>query len=279
MPEDHERVGDLTVAAYQPFLDGENDSYIARLRDAAARDAEAELWVAVEEDDHVVGTVTISPPGSPWREIADAGETEFRMLAVAPEAQGRGVGRLLVSHVITRAGQEGHHAVVLSSLAEMTAAHRVYGANGFTRQTERDWSPMPGVDLITFRRELSAEEQTPHASLTFVVAEDDTASALGSGSLPVLATPRLLAWCEAATCAALEPRLAVGSTSVGTRIELEHRAASALGAELEVTASQVYADGRLHRFTVAARHGDGRVVATGEVTRVVVEAERFLSRL
>ena len=47
-----------------------------------------------------------------------------------------------------------------------------------------------------------------------------------------------------------------------------------------MTASQVSADGRLHRFTVAARHvDDGTVVATGEVTRVVVDAERFLARL
>lgn len=278
-PADHQRVGELTVAAYQPFLDGENDTYIARLRDAPARDAQAELWVAVEEGGRVVGTVTTCPPGSPWREIAGTGESEFRMLAVAPEAQGRGVGRLLVSHVVSRAAQQGDRAVVMSSLAEMTAAHRVYHATGFVRVPERDWSPMPGVELIAFRRELSAEEQTPRASEVFLVGEQDTAAALGSGSLPVLATPRLLAWCEAATCAALEPRLPAGSTSVGTRIELEHRAASALGAEVEVTASEVFADGRLHRFTVAARHADGRVVATGEVTRVVVEAERFLSRL
>jgi len=118
------------------------------------------------------------------------------------------------------------------------------------------------------------------ATLTFTVADADTAEALGSGSLPVLATPRLLAWWEAATCAAIEPTLPVGGTSVGTRVTLEHRAASPVGTEVEVTASATYVDGRLHRFTVAARHtGDGTVVGTGEVTRVVVDVERFLSRL
>jgi len=121
------------------------------------------------------------------------------------------------------------------------------------------------------------------AVLRFTVGEDDTAWAVGSGSLPVLGTPRLLAWCEAATCAALEPGLAEGSTSVGTRISLEHAAASPVGQEVEVTASSSYADGRLHRFAVAARHVDrgaaGKVVATGEVTRVVVDAQRFLDRL
>ncbi len=121
------------------------------------------------------------------------------------------------------------------------------------------------------------------STLSFTVTEADTAAALGSGSLPVLATPRLLAWCEAATCAAIEPSLGPGSTSVGTRITLEHLAASAVGQQLEVSASLVYADGRLHRFSVAARHlreaRAGAVVASGEVTRVVVDAERFLGRI
>ena len=117
------------------------------------------------------------------------------------------------------------------------------------------------------------------ATLTFTVREEDTAAALGSGSLPVLATPRLLAWCEAATCAAIEPALPDGGTSVGTRVTLEHLAASPVGAAVEVSATAAYVDGRLHRFTVAARHPDGKLVGSGEVTRVVVDAERFLGRL
>jgi predicted thioesterase len=121
------------------------------------------------------------------------------------------------------------------------------------------------------------------ATLRFTVTEDDTAVAVGSGSLPVLGTPRLLAWCEAATCAAIESALPPGSTSVGTRVALEHQAASPVGVEVEVTASSAYVDGRLHRFAVAAREvrggRPGKVVGTGEVTRVVVDAERFLGRL
>ena len=116
------------------------------------------------------------------------------------------------------------------------------------------------------------------ATLRFTVTEADTATAVGSGSLPVLGTPRLLAWCEAATCAAIDPTLPDRSTSVGTRIELEHVAASAVGQEVEVTASASYVDGRLHRFTVAARNVGGKVVGTGEITRVVVDAEKFMSR-
>lgn len=121
------------------------------------------------------------------------------------------------------------------------------------------------------------------AILRFTVTDDDTAVAQGSGTLPVLATPRLLAWCEAATCAAIEDDLAAGQTSVGTRIELQHLAASAVGQEVEVTARVVHADGRLRRFSVAARNvvdgTPGKLVGSGEVTRVVVDAERFLARL
>ncbi|MGZ4478620.1 MAG: thioesterase family protein [Nocardioidaceae bacterium] len=119
------------------------------------------------------------------------------------------------------------------------------------------------------------------ATLEYTVTAADTASALGSGDLPVLATPRLLAWCEAATCAAVGPALADGQqTSVGTRVQLEHTAASPVGAGLRVTATVGYVDGRLVRFEVVAVHAaDEKVVGHGEVTRVVVDRERFLSRV
>ncbi len=127
------------------------------------------------------------------------------------------------------------------------------------------------------------------ATLSFTVGDDDTAAAVGSGSLPVLGTPRLLAWCEAVTCAALEPTLPEGATSVGTRISLEHLAASPVGQQVEVTAVSTYVDGRLHRFAVTARHvtarpdtadpEPGKLVGNGEITRVVVDSGRFLARL
>ena len=116
-------------------------------------------------------------------------------------------------------------------------------------------------------------------TLTFTVGDEDTAVAVGSGSLPVLGTPRLLAWCEAATCAAIEDALADGETSVGTRVQLEHLAASPVGAAVEVTATTAYVDGRLHRFTVGARNVGGKVIGTGEITRVVVDAEKFMGRI
>ena len=117
------------------------------------------------------------------------------------------------------------------------------------------------------------------ATLSFTVTDDDTAQAVGSGDLPVLGTPRLLAWCEAATCAAVEPALPPGGTSVGTRVSVEHLAASAVGEPVQVTATLTHRDGRLLRFAVEATDGRGRLVGQGEVTRVAVDPERFLARL
>ena len=148
---DHDAAGAVTLAAYQPFLAGEHDEYAVRLQDAASRNAEAELWVATDEAGTVLGTVTICLAGSPWREVARDGEGEFRMLAVAPEAQRRGVGEALVRLVLDRFRAEGATGVALSSLAEMTDAHRVYERLGFERVPERDWSPLPDVDLIAYR--------------------------------------------------------------------------------------------------------------------------------
>jgi len=117
------------------------------------------------------------------------------------------------------------------------------------------------------------------ATVRFTVTEQDTAAALGSGDLPVLGTPRLLAWSEAATCATVDDSLDSARTTVGTRVQLDHMGASPIGTEVIVVATVVYVDGRLVRFEVVARHADHRVVGHGEVTRVVVDRERFLSRL
>jgi fluoroacetyl-CoA thioesterase len=124
-----------------------------------------------------------------------------------------------------------------------------------------------------------APDPAGSVTLTFEVGEGDTAAAVGSGDLPVLGTPRLLAWAEAATCAALAPSLEDGRTSVGTRVTLDHRAASAVGATVSVTATVTHRDGRLVRFEVVAVDGNEQVVGHGEVTRVVVDAERFMSRV
>lgn len=117
------------------------------------------------------------------------------------------------------------------------------------------------------------------ADLDFTVTPDDTAAAVGSGDLEVLGTPRLLAWAEAATCAAVAGELGEHQTTVGTRIALEHLRASAVGETVQVRAEVVHRDGRLLRFSVTATDSQDRLVGQGEVTRVVVDRDRFLSRL
>lgn len=116
------------------------------------------------------------------------------------------------------------------------------------------------------------------ATLTSPVGPDDTAAAVGSGDVPVLATPRLVAWAEAATVAAVADHLSPGTTTVGTRVELDHLAASGVGTRIAVTARVVAVDGRAVRFDVTALDAD-RVVARGVVQRVVVDRDRFLGRL
>lgn len=154
-PEELDVVGEITVAANASFRSGPDDPYVERLRDAAARAEQAELWVAADPGTgQVLGTVTTCPPGSPWRELAGDDEGEFRMLAVAPDAQRRGVGDALVRHVLAHYRDAGARAVVLSSLVEQTAAHRLYARHGFTRLPERDWDPVPGVHLVAFSTDL-----------------------------------------------------------------------------------------------------------------------------
>jgi len=127
-------------------------------------------------------------------------------------------------------------------------------------------------------------------TLRFTVSEQDTAIALGSGDVPVLATPRILAWMEAATVAAASSRLDSGSTSVGIEVFLTHGRASGVGARIDVEVTSVTEQDRGLTFEVVARErargsadpggvNDGAVVASGRVVRAVVDRQRFLSRL
>jgi fluoroacetyl-CoA thioesterase len=113
------------------------------------------------------------------------------------------------------------------------------------------------------------------ATFRYTVADADTAVAVGSGEVPVLATPRVVALVERATVAAVAGALAAGATTVGARVELDHLAPSRVGAELEVTAVLERVAGRRLEFAVRLRDGE-RTVARGLITRVVVDADAFL---
>jgi predicted thioesterase len=115
------------------------------------------------------------------------------------------------------------------------------------------------------------------SSITHVVGPEDTAQAAGSGDVEVLATPTLLAWLEEATCDALS--LDPEQTSVGARVELEHLIPSAVGTTIIANADLIDRDGRLVTFRVEAVDGDGALVGSGQVRRIVVDRERFLARV
>ena len=109
-----------------------------------------------------------------------------------------------------------------------------------------------------------------------VVGDLDTAVALGSGDVPVLATPRALAWLEAATCAAVADRMEAGETTVGVSVAVDHSAASRVGATVVATAVVAEVDRRRVTFDVTLVNPDGITAMSGVVKRVVVGRAGFL---
>jgi fluoroacetyl-CoA thioesterase len=109
------------------------------------------------------------------------------------------------------------------------------------------------------------------------VTDADTAIALRSGNVPVLATPRVIALCEEATVVALATALDPADTSVGMRVQIDHVQPTAVGASVTATATLEKVEGRRLTFTVNA-HDERGLIAAGRVTRVVVDTTRFLDK-
>lgn len=112
---------------------------------------------------------------------------------------------------------------------------------------------------------------------TLDVTEADTAEALGSGDVPVLGTPRVVALSEAASLAAVAEHLPEGLTAVGRRVQIDHLAPTSVGSSVVAEATLEKIEGRRLIFTVSVSDRRG-LVAAGRVTRVVVERAQFLER-
>jgi predicted thioesterase len=112
---------------------------------------------------------------------------------------------------------------------------------------------------------------------TLTVTDQDTAIALKSGQVPVLATPRVVALAEEATCEAVSAALDEGQTTVGMRVQLDHLAPSGVGASVTAEATLEKIEGRRLVFTVSVNDDQG-LIAAGKITRVVVDTERFLKK-
>jgi fluoroacetyl-CoA thioesterase len=115
------------------------------------------------------------------------------------------------------------------------------------------------------------------ATLELTVTDSDTAQSIGSGDVPVLGTPRVLALAEAATVAVTARQMPAGVTTVGTRAVVEHRAPTPLGRSVAATATLAEAEGRKLIFDVTVRDGDA-VVAEVRVERVLLDRQKFIER-
>jgi ribosomal protein S18 acetylase RimI-like enzyme len=155
-PADYEAIGRLSVAAYE--ADGQlgaGTDYARVLADVATRAAAGDVLVATGPGDEVLGSVLFVLPGSRYAELSQPGEAEFRMLAVDPAAQGRGVGQALVEACITRARARQASAIVICVRDFSAAAQRLYQRLGFVRRPELDWKPLETVQLLALRLDLS----------------------------------------------------------------------------------------------------------------------------
>lgn len=112
-----------------------------------------------------------------------------------------------------------------------------------------------------------------------VVNQTNTAYAVGSGSLPVFATPMMIALMEQATCEACLEILDDGETTVGTKVEITHDKASGLSTAITAYAKLEEVDGRRLVFSVSAKDENGNVIGKGKIERFVVLADKFMKRV
>ena len=156
-PEDFGRIAELTAGVYRE--EGyAGEEYLAQLADVGGRATRAQLLVARSAADgggDVVGSVALVLDGEFGEVLASPAEAGFRMLVVDRAARGGGVGELLVTTCLERARAAGKRRVVISTDPRMSSAHRLYERLGFTRLPERDWSPMPGIQLLVYSLDLS----------------------------------------------------------------------------------------------------------------------------
>jgi ribosomal protein S18 acetylase RimI-like enzyme len=158
--DETQAAGELVVAAYRALPNSppvDENGYWAELRAVAQRVVDGVVLVAVEEG-RLVGCVTYVPDEtSPLAEGLYDGEAAIRMLAVDPAGQRRGVGRALVAACVERATSDGKRVLFLHSGEWMQAAHGLYRSMGFRRVPERDWMPLPGIELLAFALDLGPQ--------------------------------------------------------------------------------------------------------------------------
>jgi predicted thioesterase len=158
-------------------------------------------------------------------------------------------------------------AILDEDLGEIAAA---------TKRVTQCLLQQSGVDHLAYRKPVPLMPGLT-ASVTLVVEDRDTAPAIGSGDVPVLATPRIVALAEQATIEAVAGELEPGSTTVGYEVQLTHLAPTPVGGKVTAEATLEGLERRRLSFRVSVNDARG-LVAAGRITRVVVERERFIER-
>ena len=110
-----------------------------------------------------------------------------------------------------------------------------------------------------------------------VVVYENTAAAVGSGALEVFSTPSMIALMEKASRELVQPYLEDGQSTVGTRLEVSHVAASPIGAHIRAESTLVEIDRRMLTFEVKA-YADGELIGEGRHQRCIIYAERFMEK-
>lgn len=152
LPVELDAAGEIVERAYGTLPGPHHPEYLASIRDAARRARHCSILVAIDAPSgELLGSVSYVPDArNPYAELERDGEAGFRMLGVAPEARGRGIGEALVRTCIARAQAAGRSGIAISTVPTMEAAHRLYERLGFQRAPDRDHEPVPGVRLWAY---------------------------------------------------------------------------------------------------------------------------------
>jgi ribosomal protein S18 acetylase RimI-like enzyme len=203
LPGEMAAVGDLRAAAYAAggflsteyapelrALGSQGDGVVLVASDLVASDLVASDLVASAAGGGLTGTIMLVLPPCAGEIIESADEAEIRALAVAPGTQRGGVGAALVTAALGQAAAGGARRVVLSTLPQMHAAHRLYERAGFRRLPGRDWYPRPGVTLLAYSLDLPAPgSPAPDSPAADSPAADSPAADSPASGLPPGARP------------------------------------------------------------------------------------------
>ena len=150
-PDEYPAIGELRVTAYRALgLLPEGSDYLDTLRGFGFGTDCAVLVATDETGSGLLGTIAIEWFGPSSELAGDETEADVRAFAVAPQGQGRGVGRSLLQDVIERADKRGLRRLRLCTNPVMQAAQRLYETTGFSRTPDLDWSPAPGLILRAY---------------------------------------------------------------------------------------------------------------------------------